>query len=72
MHESLRAQIETYLPHLESLIQRGYQVRDALATDPSNKSAIAAATRVWQEECGERSTNCQEAAKPIGLPTRLD
>jgi len=51
MNENLRAQIETYLSHLESLIQRGCQFRDALATDASNKSAIAA-TRVWQEECG--------------------
>jgi len=51
MDENLRAQIETYLSHLNSLIGRGCQVRDTLATDPSNKSAIAA-TRVWQEECG--------------------
>ncbi len=51
MDESLRAQIETYLSHLDGLIQRGHQVRDTLATDPSNKSALAA-TRVWQEECG--------------------
>ena len=51
MDESLRAQIETYLSHLNGLIRRGCQVRDTLATDPSNKSAMAA-TRVWQEECG--------------------
>jgi hypothetical protein len=51
MDESLQAQIETYLAHLDSLIRRGRQVRDALATDPSNKAAMAA-TRVWQQDCG--------------------
>src|SRR5208282_6681051 len=51
MDENLQAQIETYLSHLHGLIQRGCQVRDALAADPSSGSAIAA-TRVWQEECG--------------------
>jgi hypothetical protein len=62
MDESLRAQIETYLSHLDGLIRRGRQVRDTLATgagstwsppenDPSSKSAIAA-TRAWQEDCG--------------------
>src|SRR6266853_6218901 len=62
MDESLRAQIETYLSHLDGLIRRGRQLRDTLATGagstwsppengPSSKSAIAA-TRVWQEDCG--------------------
>jgi hypothetical protein len=62
MDESLRAQIETYLSHLDGLIRRGRQVRDTLATgagstwsppenDPSNRLAIAA-TRAWQEDCG--------------------
>jgi hypothetical protein len=62
MDESLRAQIETYLSHLDGLIRRGRQVRDTLATgagstwsppenDPSNRLAIAA-TRTWQEDCG--------------------
>jgi hypothetical protein len=51
MDESLRAQIETYLSHLDGLIRRGRQVSDTLAADPSNPSVIAA-TRVWQEECG--------------------
>ena len=51
MVESLRAQIETYLSHLDDLIRRGRQVRDALAFNPSSKTAIAA-TRVWQEDCG--------------------
>src|SRR6267142_7102829 len=62
MDESLRAQIETYLSHLDGLIRRGRQLRDTLATGagstwsppengPSSKSAIAA-TRAWQEDCG--------------------
>jgi hypothetical protein len=51
MDESLRAQIETYLSHLDGLIRRGRQVHDTLANDPSSKSAIAA-TRAWQEDCG--------------------
>jgi hypothetical protein len=49
--ESLRAQIETYLSHLDGLIRRGREVRDRLTADPSNPSAIAA-TRAWQEDCG--------------------
>jgi|SRR5580704_10529818 hypothetical protein len=51
MHESLRTQIETYLSRLNALSARGRQLRDELAADPSNDSAIAA-TRAWQEDCG--------------------
>src|SRR4030081_1847191 len=51
MDESLRAQIETYLSHLDGLIRRGRPLRDTLEKDPASKSAIAA-TRVWQEDCG--------------------
>ena len=51
MAESLQAQIETYLTHLDGLIRRGREVRDALTTDPNDSSAIAA-TRRWQEDCG--------------------
>jgi hypothetical protein len=51
MDESLRAQIETYLTHLDGLIRRGRQIRETLRKDPSNKSSIAA-TRAWQEDCG--------------------
>ena len=51
MSESLEAQIKTYVSRLEHLVRRGHQVRDALATDSSNPSAIVA-TRAWQEECG--------------------
>jgi hypothetical protein len=51
MDENLRAQIETYLSHLDGLMRRGRELRDTLATDSSNPSAIAA-TRAWQEDCG--------------------
>jgi hypothetical protein len=51
MDDSLRAQIETYLSHLDGLIRRGRQLGDTLTADPSSKSAIAA-TRVWQEDSG--------------------
>jgi hypothetical protein len=51
MDESLRAQIETYLSHLDGLMARGRELRDGLAADPSNTSLIAD-TRAWQEACG--------------------
>jgi hypothetical protein len=51
MDESLRTQIETYLSRLDGLIHRGRELRDNLAADPSDASAIAA-TRAWQEDCG--------------------
>jgi hypothetical protein len=51
MNESLQAQIDTYLSHLDRLIKRGHRVRAALAADPASASTIAAA-RVWQEDCG--------------------
>ncbi|MGB9433332.1 MAG: hypothetical protein WBQ89_13900 [Candidatus Acidiferrum sp.] len=51
MDDNLRAQVETYLAHLDGLIRRGRIVRDTLAADPSSAHAIAAA-RVWQEDCG--------------------
>lgn len=51
MDDSLRAQIETYLSHLGSLIKRGHQLRDTLAAAPSDAAAMTA-TRRWQEECG--------------------
>jgi hypothetical protein len=49
--ESVRAQIDTYLLHLNGLMRRGRDLRDRLAVDPSNPSVIAA-TRTWQEDCG--------------------
>src|ERR1700676_1678453 len=62
MDETLRAQVENYLSHLDGLIRRGRQLREALKTgagstwsppgkDPSSKSVIAT-LRVWQEDCG--------------------
>jgi hypothetical protein len=51
MDDSLRAQIETYLSHLDGLTRRGRQLRDTLVTHPSNTSVIAD-TRAWQEDCG--------------------
>jgi len=51
MDDNLRAQIETYLSHLEGLIRRGCQLRDTLQANPSDTPAKAA-TRVWQEDCG--------------------
>src|SRR5580704_829850 len=51
MDQTLQAQIETYLAHLDGLMRRGLQLRDALTNDPSDQSAIAS-TRAWQEDCG--------------------
>jgi hypothetical protein len=51
MDDSLRAQIETYLSHLDGLSRRGRQLRDALAAAPTSASVIAE-TRAWQEDCG--------------------
>jgi hypothetical protein len=51
MDESLRAQIETNLSHLDGLIRRGRQIREMLATDPASKSALVA-NRAWQQDCG--------------------
>ena len=49
MDESLRAQIDSYLSHLDGLIRRGRQLREMLAADPSDKSALVA-TRAWQQD----------------------
>jgi len=51
MDENLRAQIDTYLPHIDGLIKRGLAVRRALEADPSNNSALAS-YRIWQQEIG--------------------
>jgi hypothetical protein len=51
MGESLRAQIDAYLSHATDLIRRGRELGDALAVEPSSKSAIVA-TRTWQQDCG--------------------
>jgi hypothetical protein len=51
LDESLQTQIETYLSHLDGLIRRGHQLRDTLASNPSDAATITA-TRKWQEDCG--------------------
>src|ERR1700746_3648462 len=51
MDESVRAQIETHLSHLYSLIRRGRKIRDRLTSGASNPRVIAE-TRAWQEHCG--------------------
>jgi hypothetical protein len=51
MDESVRSQVEIYLSHLGGLIRRGREVGEALGTNPSDASAIAAARR-WHEDCG--------------------
>jgi len=51
MEESLRAQLKTYLTHLDSLIRRGRQLLETLANDPPNPAAMGV-TRAWQEDCG--------------------
>jgi hypothetical protein len=51
MDESLQAQIETSLSRLDHLIQRGRELREALAADPTD-AFTTTATRVWQQDCG--------------------
>jgi hypothetical protein len=51
MEQSLQAQIDIYLSHLNGLIARGRQLREALAMNPADNSVMAA-TRAWQEDCG--------------------
>jgi hypothetical protein len=51
MDESLRAQIDSNLSHLDGLIRRGRKLRDTLAEDPCDKSALVA-NRAWQQDCG--------------------
>src|SRR5579863_9876832 len=51
MDQSLESQIQTYLAHLDGLIRRGQELRDALLADPSEAATVAAMRR-WQEDCG--------------------
>ena len=51
LNANLRGQVETYLSQLSDLVRRGNRLRQLLATEPADASAMAA-TRVWQEECG--------------------
>jgi hypothetical protein len=51
MDESLRAQIDSNLAHLDGLIRRGRQLRETLSENPSDKSALVA-NRAWQQDIG--------------------
>lgn len=51
MDESVRAQIETQMSHLDGLIRRGRQLREKSKTGAGNPLVIAE-TRAWQEHCG--------------------
>jgi hypothetical protein len=51
MDQSLESQIQTYLAHLNGLIGRGQELRDALMADPADAATVAAMRR-WQEDCG--------------------
>jgi hypothetical protein len=51
MDESLRSQIDSNLSHLDALIRRGRRLRETLAKDPSDISALVA-NRAWQQDCG--------------------
>jgi hypothetical protein len=51
MDESLRAQIDSNLSHLDSLIRRGRKLRETLAENPSDLSALVA-NRAWQQDIG--------------------
>jgi hypothetical protein len=51
MDESLHAQIDSNLSHLDSLIRRGRRLRETLAENPSDISALVA-NRTWQQDIG--------------------
>jgi hypothetical protein len=51
MDPTFHAQIESYTSHLTELIRQGCEIRDALATNPSDPSAVSA-NRIWQQQCG--------------------
>jgi hypothetical protein len=62
MDESLRSQIDSNLSHLDALIRRGRQLRDRLAKDPSDQSALVA-NRAWQQDCGLAIHNLSGGSK---------
>jgi hypothetical protein len=62
MDESVRAQIETQLSHLDGLIQRGRQILDRLETG-ANSPVVMAETRAWQEHCGATINQLSGASK---------
>jgi len=49
--DDIRAQLDIYKGRLTLLIQRGLEVRDAIAADAAKVSALATA-RAWQQDCG--------------------
>lgn len=51
MEESLRAQIDSNLSHIDALIRRGRRLRKTLGENPSDKSALVA-NRAWQQDIG--------------------
>ena len=51
MDESLRAQIDSNLSHLDALIRRGRGLHKTLAENPSDQSALVA-NRAWQQDIG--------------------
>src|SRR5579863_520123 len=51
MDESLRAQIDSNLSHLDGLIRRGRRLREILTENPCDKSALVA-NRAWQQDIG--------------------
>lgn len=62
MDESLRSQIDSNLSHLDALIRRGRQLRERLAKDPSDTSALVA-NRAWQQDCGLAIHNLSGGSK---------
>jgi hypothetical protein len=52
MNETLHTQIVSYVSQLDALIRRGQVLRKNFVIDPAD-SSVMAATRRWQEECGQ-------------------
>src|SRR6266436_5327733 len=69
MDESLRTQIETYLSHLDGLIRRGRQLRDALATGAVSTrrrhSAGIGASATWSPPENDLSSKSAVAATRV-------
>jgi hypothetical protein len=51
MNEALQSQIEIYTRRLETLIERGREVRAALERDPASPNTLVG-SRLWQQDCG--------------------
>lgn len=51
MDATIGAQVEIYRGRLAALVRRGLDLREALAGDAANGSALSAA-RLWQQDCG--------------------